>query len=55
LHRLDKHDEGVSDFAWSLSNDLIVSVGHDSCLKLWQQQAWNGKMSTSLLFVSTIK
>jgi len=42
LHRLDKHDGGVSDFSWSLSNDLIVSVGHDSCLKLWQVN--NGKV-----------
>ena len=32
----------ITDFAWSLSNDLIVSVGHDSCLKLWQVK--NGKV-----------
>uniref|UniRef100_H2ZHU8 Uncharacterized protein n=1 Tax=Ciona savignyi TaxID=51511 RepID=H2ZHU8_CIOSA len=32
------HSDGVSDFSWSLSNDLIVSVSLDATLKLWQSQ-----------------
>nr|CAB3267683.1 WD repeat-containing protein 13-like [Phallusia mammillata] len=30
------HLDGVTDFSWSLSNDLIVSVSLDSTLKLWE-------------------
>ncbi|CAK8678288.1 unnamed protein product [Clavelina lepadiformis] len=33
---LSGHTDGVTDFAWSLSNDLIVSVSSDATLRLWQ-------------------
>lgn len=36
LHQLQRHDGGTTDFCWSLSNDLIISVGFDSSLRLWQ-------------------
>ncbi|NWR95891.1 WDR13 protein, partial [Furnarius figulus] len=35
LRRLRGHSGGVSDFAWSLSNDLLVSASLDGTLRLW--------------------
>ncbi|XP_014748879.1 PREDICTED: WD repeat-containing protein 13, partial [Sturnus vulgaris] len=35
LRRLRGHGAGVSDFAWSLSNDVLVSASLDATLRLW--------------------
>ncbi|XP_053857888.1 WD repeat-containing protein 13 isoform X3 [Vidua macroura] len=35
LRRLRGHGAGVSDFAWSLSNDVLVSASLDGTLRLW--------------------
>ncbi|NWS79685.1 WDR13 protein, partial [Toxostoma redivivum] len=35
LRRLRGHGAGVSDFAWSLSNDVLVSTSLDGTLRLW--------------------
>ncbi|NXH62795.1 WDR13 protein, partial [Rhabdornis inornatus] len=35
LRRLRGHGAGVSDFAWSLSNDVLVSTSLDATLRLW--------------------
>nr|XP_018669266.1 WD repeat-containing protein 13-like [Ciona intestinalis] len=39
LVTLKGHNDGVTDFSWSLSNDLIVSVSLDATLRLWQSQS----------------
>jgi len=33
---LDGHSDGVTDFAWSLSNDMILTCSLDSTIRLWQ-------------------
>lgn len=35
LRVLRGHDGGVADFAWSLSNDVLVSASLDGTLRLW--------------------
>uniref|UniRef100_A0A8C3UVR9 WD repeat domain 13 n=1 Tax=Catharus ustulatus TaxID=91951 RepID=A0A8C3UVR9_CATUS len=35
LRRLRGHGAGVSDFAWSLSNDVLVSTSLDGTLRIW--------------------
>ncbi|NXG06575.1 WDR13 protein, partial [Sakesphorus luctuosus] len=38
LRRLRGHTGGVSDCAWSVSNDLLVSASLDGTLRLWDPQ-----------------
>lgn len=35
LRVLKGHSRGVSDFAWSLSNDIIVSTSLDATMRIW--------------------
>ncbi|KAH0510812.1 WD repeat-containing protein 13 [Microtus ochrogaster] len=38
LHVLRGHTRGVSDFAWSLSNDILVSTSLDATMRIWASE-----------------
>lgn len=38
LRVLRGHTRGVSDFAWSLSNDILVSTSLDATMRIWASE-----------------
>lgn len=47
LRVLKGHSRGVSDFAWSLSNDIIVSTSLDATMRIWATE--DGKCIREIL------